>query len=449
MSGAVRLLHALRCCDPTNGLAGLLAGVIWIACGPNVFAEPPEESEPESVELTDRLPFGREPIDYFSSKVDDAVAALGKRLAAGETGLASNDSHGYLESVLAELHVPIESQVLVYSKTARSPKLVSPDTPRAVYFNDEVSVAWIPEARELELSAIDPVKGVNFYTLSQPLESDSKFDGVTESQVFTRRDRCLACHAGRSSLEVPGLLLRAFQTDEHGNPQIGFSRVTHEMDYQKRWGGWFVTDTPVGMIHRGNLTSKKDNELDRETPGFRARLADLSGLPIAGVYPSDHSDIVAHMVLAHQAHGTNLLVRAGMEARLSRRSDVEERLVRYLTFADEAPLLVDAEEAAMTIKESPYAQWFSRQGPRDTAGRSLRDFVLTDRLFKYRLSYLIQTRLFDSLPEGCRNRVLKRLWKGLTGRKPNEKFEHFHADERSGIIAIVRETVPNLPECWY
>ena len=114
------------------------------------------------IKLSDRVPFGREPVDYFGTKSHDAVSKLQRRLASGETRLSVDDRFGYLLSVLERLNVPLESQLLVFSKTARAPDLVSPQTPRAVFFNDEVSVAWIPKSRELEITAVDPVKGINF-----------------------------------------------------------------------------------------------------------------------------------------------------------------------------------------------------------------------------------------------------------------------------------------------
>ncbi|MDA0810157.1 MAG: hypothetical protein O3B68_19355, partial [Planctomycetota bacterium] len=104
---------------------------------------------PVEIKLTDRVPYGREPVDYFGAGSRDAVSELQKRLDSGMARLTGDERFGYLLSVAELLDVPLESQLLVYSKTARAPTLVSPTTPRAVFFNDEVSVAWIPGAREL------------------------------------------------------------------------------------------------------------------------------------------------------------------------------------------------------------------------------------------------------------------------------------------------------------
>lgn len=409
---------------------------------------------PVEIRLTDRVPYGRKPVDYFGTETDDAVSALGVRLAAGTSRLSADDGRfGYLLSVLELLNVPVESQILVFSKTARAPALVSPKTPRAIFFNDDVSVAWIPGSRELELTAVDPVKGVNSYTLSQPL--DDSTNGTDESAtlgvktpLFQRRTGCLACHSGRSSLEVPGLLLRAFQTDRTGKPIVGFSRMTHDMSYEKRWGGWYVTGSPPDMIHRGNLIGRDENTRHKTMSGFASSLSELNQKFDSGGYPYSKSDFVAHLVLAHQVHGTNLLIRAGLESRLDRRSTVEDQLVQYFVFANEPPLELSSSDAARVLKKSKFARSFMMRGPRDSKGDSLRDLSLHGRVFEQRLSYLIYSRLFDELPDECRNRLLEKLWTGLSSGLADDSFGHIGNDERRSIIAIVRATVPRLPPCW-
>lgn len=436
----------------------ILLAIVGVALLRVTSANAEETDSPKNmtveIKLTDRVPYGREPVDYFGMETDDAVSELGVRLAAGTVRLSTDDSRfGYLLSVLELLNVPVESQLLVFSKTARTPALVSPKTPRAVFFNDDVSVAWIPGSRELELTAVDPVKGVNSYTLSQPLDDRKKRAAGTETlgadtPLFQRRTGCLACHSGRSSLEVPGLLLRAFQTDRTGKPMVGFSRMTHDMSYEKRWGGWYVTGTPGGLVHRGNLVSRDENIRHKKSPGFASSLAELSQKFDVGAYPYLKSDFVAHLVLAHQVHGTNLLIRAGLESRLKRRSNVEDQLVQYLVFADEPPLELSPSTAAGVLNKSEFARSFVKRGSLDPNGNSLRELSLVGRVFKHRLSYLIYSRLFDKLPDECRNRLLEKLWTGLSSGSKDHSFGHIGNDERRSIIAIVRATVPRLPACW-
>jgi hypothetical protein len=408
-----------------------------------------QDQSSTQIKLTDRIPYGQAPVDYFSKEVDDAVAALNVGIRNKKITLQYEPTHGFLKQVLKLLDVPVESQLLVYSKTARSPKLVTPKTPRAIYFSDEVSVAWIPDAKELELTALDNAKGTNFYTLSQ-VESE-KSDSAT--LMFTRRDRCLACHAGRSSLDVPGLLVRGFQTDNIGKPLFGFSQVSHEKQIADRFGGWFVTGSPKSVIHRGNLIGIADNDRFKSEPGFRASVKKLDQLTSIEKYAAPTSDWVAHLVFTHQMHGLNLMIRANLEERLGRHSDVEEQLVRYLVFADEAPL--DAERKTtdrlpngFDWKSSPYAKWFQAQGVKGNAGRSLRDFELATRVFRYRLSYLIELEFFDQMEATCRNRIYRRLWTGLTSSDTKVAFTHLEKAEKQAIIEIVAQTKINLPDYW-
>src|ERR1019366_8731303 len=83
------------------------------------------------------VPFSEEPINY-RSEVHDPVANLQKRLDRGEIALTYEPQHGYLKSVLAQLAIPITSQTLVFSKTSFQYKKISPQAPRALYFNDDV-----------------------------------------------------------------------------------------------------------------------------------------------------------------------------------------------------------------------------------------------------------------------------------------------------------------------
>ncbi len=433
----------------------LTVAVVDCTCG---LSDVAAEDDVAEIKLTDRVPYGREAVDYFGTRSDDAVSRLSRQLESGVARLVADDQFGYLLSVLDLLHVPLESQTLVYSKTARAPELVSPKSPRAIFFNDEVSVAWIPESRELEITAADPVKGINFYTLSQPLDSfptsakpETKVSdsaGLDAQPGILRRDRCLACHSGRSSLEVPGLLLRAFQTDRTGKPLVGFSRMTHDMNIERRWGGWYVTGSPPDVVHRGNLLSQLENDRHKREPGFASSLQDLSQKIDVDGYPHPGSNFVAHLVFSHQAHGTNLLIRAGMEARLNRRSDVEDQLVRYFVFADEAPLDMSAASAVSVLDRSEFAASFAQRGPCDSKGNSFRELSLVGRVFKNRLSYLIHSRWFDELPGECRDRLLNKFWTGLASETAETGFDHLGLDERNLIIEIVRATVPRLPKCW-
>lgn len=388
---------------------------------------------PRAIPITERLPYGLPPVDYSrKSDVDDPVARLNRRLGTGRSRLRFNGPNGYLKSLLAELNIPVESQLLVYSKTALNQRLIGPQRPRAIYFNDDVYVAWVPGAAALEIATADPLKGANFYTLPQSAEKPPRFE---------REESCLACHAGRTTMSIPGHMVRSFLVRDSGKPVSGYSRITHDTDYAKRWGGWYVTGKGT-LAHLGNLVGEKQNRRHREEPRVNGNITDLAGHFNTRDYLSSHSDVVAHLVLDHQAHGHNLITRVAMEHRFGRRSDAEKQLALYLLFAAEPPL------TSPLRGTTRFQTVFEKRGPRDRRGRSLRQFNLKTRLFQYRLSYLIYSKSFDGLPRPARLRVLRRLWNILTERDQSIPRARFPARERRAIREIVADTKTDLPAYW-
>src|SRR5262249_45899929 len=153
------------------------------------------------------------------------------------------------QSLLDALEVPVASQMLVFAKNSVNARLISPANPRALYFNDEVSVGWVPGAPAIEVAAVDPHKGAIFYTLKQ----DS-----TKATVLAREESCLLCHASSHALDIPGPLVRSFLTDSQGNPTRGYSRVSHDTPFPQRWGGWYVSGDTGSLPHLGNLVAESD-----------------------------------------------------------------------------------------------------------------------------------------------------------------------------------------------
>ncbi len=97
--------------------------------------------------------------------------------------------------MLAALGIDESSQTLVYSGTSLQASYISAANPRAIYFNDNVSVAWIRGAPLIELAAQDARLGTVFYQLSQ-----------TESATPrpSRMETCLSCHLSWDTRAVPG-----------------------------------------------------------------------------------------------------------------------------------------------------------------------------------------------------------------------------------------------------
>jgi hypothetical protein len=404
--------------------------------------------------------FDREPILYSQSQPDNRVSRLFAEIAAGEKNLEFTSEHGYLPALLEALEVPTSSQMLVFSKTSLQRHRIAPRTPRALYFADDVYVGYCQSGDVLEISIADPQLGAVFYTLDQ--------ERLERPAIQRQTDNCLICHGSSQTKEVPGHVVRSVFTDAGGYPVLsaGTHRIDHTSPLSKRWGGWYVTGSHGQQRHLGNLIVRGrvvPEEVDNAAGQNRTN---LEGLVDTSDYLTPHSDLVALMVLEHQADAHNYLTRASFLTRQavhhqallnrelgepadhvwdstkSRIKSACEPLVEYLLFSGEAPL------AAPIQGTSPFAEEFARRGPRDSQGRSLRDFDLSRRVFKYPCSYLVYSPNFTALPEDAREYVLRRMWEVLSGQDPSEKFAHLSADDRLAIVEILRGTLPGLPDYW-
>ena len=111
------------------------------------------------------VPLDHPAIQYWSD-TNDAVARLQKKLDSGAAKLEwANDGRGYLASLLKNLDINQDSQMLVFSKTSFQATKISPYSPRAIYFNDTTSVGFVQNSDVLEMVALDPKQGDIFYTL--------------------------------------------------------------------------------------------------------------------------------------------------------------------------------------------------------------------------------------------------------------------------------------------
>ena len=96
------------------------------------------------------LPVEDEALGY-NKAADDPVARLQAKLERGDAKLNYAPAQGYLLSVLKELNIPVESQVLVFSKTSFQQSLIAPWTPRALDFNDDVYMGFVQNGEVLEV----------------------------------------------------------------------------------------------------------------------------------------------------------------------------------------------------------------------------------------------------------------------------------------------------------
>ena len=89
-----------------------------------------------------------DPAIQYAGPVSDPIAQLEKQLESGKAKLDyAPNGWGYLPAVLKQLDINIDSQVLVFSRTSIQTSHISPRTPRAIYFNDDIRRRICPERR--------------------------------------------------------------------------------------------------------------------------------------------------------------------------------------------------------------------------------------------------------------------------------------------------------------
>jgi hypothetical protein len=399
------------------------------------------------------------PIEYSRSTPVNCITKLQSRLHAGALQLDYSEQLGYLPALLNALQVPIESQMLVFSKTSLQRHRISPSAPRAIYFNDDVYIGYCRSGEMLEISAVDPQLGAVFYTLDQR-------HGERPSLV-RQTENCLICHSSSRTEGVPGHVVRSLFVDAGGQPILsaGSYSVDHSTPLDQRWGGWYVTGTHGTQTHLGNLIVR-GQEVHQPVDNMQGQnVTHLADRLTIDKYLAPHSDLVALVVLEHQTFVHNHLAKANFVARQALHHEKEinrsfgepvgkrmESTIRRIENAGndlvDALLLVgEAKLTAPIHGTSDYAHKFSQQGPHDSQGRSLRDLDLERRLFKYPCSYLIYSPAFDGLPVEMRDYVWKRLWDVLS-HSDEGKFKHLSADDRRAIVEILRATKAGLPEYW-
>jgi hypothetical protein len=382
-------------------------------------------------------------IAYATAPVSNVVDDLNRRLDDGSMRLAFGGRGGYLASALDALALPVDSQLLVFSRGSLQGRSIGPSNPRALFFNDRVVLAWVRDGTLLEVAAHDARAGVVFYSLEQR---------PAERPVFKREFRCLGCHLTGDTLGVPGLLLFSSTREGDDDRHVRAVSMDQRTPLAGRFGGWFVTGDTGAAAHRGNNVPA----LDGRTEGS---LASVAGLFDPDGFRAASSDIAAHLTLSHQTHMTNLLTRASWEARTvdpvlhpgaaaaatsteavaAFMDSIAGEVVDYMLFVDEAPLPQPVRGG------SGFAERMSARGPRDRKGRSLYELDLERRLLKYPCSYLIYSPAFDGLPPLVKAPIYRRLWQVLSGDRPEPRYRALSLADRQAVVEILRDTKPDLP----
>jgi hypothetical protein len=366
----------------------------------------------------------------------DPASKLAARLERGETTVEYRPKWGYLQSLLEQLNISTDSQVLVFSRTSLQQDKIGPKTPRALYFNDTVAVGMVQNGELFEITAADPA-GVQFYSL------DTK--KVDKPLLDRDRSLCLACH---SNAWTPHTFVATVYPGADGAPFFMggdlFHVTDHRTPFEERWGGWYVSGTHGKMKHLGNAVANNPyRPVELETKGTQNLTSLVTKFDVTK-YLTPYSDLIALMTLEHQTRALYFMASVSAQFRSAGGNDLPlnkrptdaslsaavDNLVSYLTFSDEAKLTSPVKGV------STFTQTFPQRGPRDAKARSLRDFNLKTRLFEYPLSYTVYTEVFDQMHPRALERVYRRL------------FEELSKPQNRAALEILRETKPNLPDYW-
>ncbi len=384
------------------------------------------------------------PHNYRTRVLQDRFSRLKTALEAGRVALDYSNEKAFLLSVLRVLGIPATSQMLVFSTTSLQLSLINPANPRALYFNEDVYLGFIPGGK-IEIVSLDPEIGGVFYIFDIPK------DGRPPRP--DRSERCMNCHSGDDTGHVPGIVVKSVVPGPTGGSLETFRRdqTGHGIPFEQRFGGWYVTGKTGITNHWGNLIGRfSDGQLLKipNPPGTRFSYAK---------YPVASSDILPQLLHEHQAGFVNRVVQASYRARTdlavsggqltpeqSAELDLQARIItRYLLFAEEVPLPLGGVEGDAAFKAD-----FLRTRRMGPGGISLKDFDLRTRLFRQRCSYMIYSAVFTGLPPAMKQRVYARLREALSAEKPDKEFSYLPPGEKLAIRSILKATLPDLPANW-
>jgi hypothetical protein len=450
--------------------AGLIAAAVagamlWLHGGLGDRDRGDGYSERDSASESDNAPLRYDleypTLHYGTAPRKDPIAKLEARLQSGDVRLELGP-RGYLDSLLAALDIDASSQTLVFSQTSLQSRRINSRTPRAIYFNDDVYVAWVQNG-PLEIASLDPNLGPVFYTLDNGPAPGEK---APRRPAFTRQvGRCLSCHDSYSLSGggVPRFIVGSGYTGPAGNlvSHEGWILVDDSTPLEDRWGGWYVTGKSGDQKHLGNVLIRNQQDFDRLDELRRGNLETLDGLFDTKPYLTDKSDIVALMILEHQVNAQNAIARVNFDVRtaidrergashakegyelgaeqLSAETrkvidDAVEPLVRTLLFADETRL------TAPVSGDPRFIEQFMSRAVTDASGRSLRDLDRRTRMFRYPLSYVVYSAAFDALPRAAREAVYRRVAAVLRGPQEDALVARLRPDERTAIFEIFAAT---------
>ena len=378
------------------------------------------------------LDFAAAPHSYWDKEPHDRFTQLAAEIRAGKTTLDTSGELPFLRSILKALAIPESSQLLVFSSASQQSRLISPRNPRAIYFNEDTSIGYIPGGR-IEVSSLDPELGA-ILSILDPLKP-GQFPNAE------RQDRCMNCHAENYTHGFPGLVINSRVPNILGTT-ISAYRVDqsgHGIPFSERFGGYHITGGHHIAQHWGDRIRTESLQGPKDTMIRPGELFDWKRYPVAT------SDILAHLLQEHQVGFTNRAIEAtyrarelGEKATATQLDELAKLLVRYLLFADEVPLPPPGIEPDPAYRAAFLS---TRRAAKD--GASLKDLDLHTRMMKFRCSYMIYSTPFAGLPVALKARVFRELNIALRGTGTD--YAYIPASEKSAILRILRDTLPGLP----
>lgn len=384
-------------------------------------------------------------MQYGAAVLTDSITALQAKIESGEVDLEFQEGRGYLDSILAALEISPSSQLLVFSRTSLQQHLISPQTPRAIYFNDDTYVAWVQQSGSIEIGAMDPNLGPVFFTLSQSQDSTPSFN-----REFRQ---CLRCH---DSLSLTGGGTPRFMMSSNYTGTAG-QLVSHEGSIMtdsrtpiaSRWGGWYVSGIHGDQRHLGNVLIESAEDVSDENLAITGNKASIAELTDLSSYLTPYSDIVALLVIEHQIEVQNQIARVNYYSKtlLADQSLDQTEVQRALQVLSDDLLaslfMVGQPGFSETVTgSSGFREYFEAQALIDEQSSLLRELNLETRLFEYPLSYLIYSDAIKNLPEPLLRLLKVGIDEVLTGESANDQFDHISPENRQIIAELIRENPP-------
>ncbi len=381
------------------------------------------------------------PHNYWHRPLTDRFTKLKADLETGRLKLDTSNEKAFLRSLLGTLDIPASSQMLVFSTTSLQLRFISPRNPRALFFNEDVYVGYIPGAR-IEVLSLDPALGGIFYIFDVPR-------GDTPPRI-ERSERCMNCHAREDTQFVPALTAKSVVPGISGGSLIGFrqQQTGHGIPLKDRFGGWYVTGAENIAEHWGNTAGRYVEGKLQRVPVEPGHYFNFDRYPVAT------SDVLPQLLHEHQIGFANRVIEATYRARAyltaddgqlsaehaQELDDKARAVVRYMLFADEAALPTGGIPGDSAFKSD-----FARNRHPGPGGASLKDLDLKTHLLRYRCSYMIYSDVFSGLPAEMRQRVDQQLAAALSETKPDPAFAYLPVEEKRAIRGILKATLKNPP----